>query len=119
MLSGLMVLHFYYWGAEPIHRSNGRLAAKTDKEARVGIITAGFPVKLLITVHLDRYWGIAALYYVFAEENAGSIRWMATRSFPAWYSCAKWSAPAGIAGLVGLVAAGVFGAILSSMSTPC
>ncbi len=41
MLSGLMVLHFYYWGANQFIVQRA-LAAKTDKEARVGIITAGF-----------------------------------------------------------------------------
>ncbi|SVC14322.1 uncharacterized protein METZ01_LOCUS267176, partial [marine metagenome] len=38
MLSGLMVLHFYYWGANQFIVQRA-LAAKSDKEARVGIIT--------------------------------------------------------------------------------
>ena len=41
MLSGLMVLHFFYWGTNQFIVQRA-LSARTDKEARIGIITAGF-----------------------------------------------------------------------------
>ena len=110
MLSGLMVLHFYYWGANQFIVQRA-LAAKTDKEARVGIITAGF-VKLLIPF-ISIGTGIAA-YYVFAERMPG-VRVDGDTAFPLLLR--EVVAPAGIAGLVGLVAAGLIGAILSSVDS--
>ena len=110
MLSGLMVLHFYYWGANQFIVQRA-LAAKTDKEARVGIITAGF-VKLLIPF-ISIGTGIAA-YYVFAERMPG-VAVDGDTAFPLLLR--EVVAPAGIAGLVGLVAAGLIGAILSSVDS--
>jgi SSS family solute:Na+ symporter len=110
MLSGLMVLHFYYWGANQFIVQRA-LAAKTDKEARVGIITAGF-VKLLIPF-ISIGTGIAA-YYVFAERMPG-VAVDGDTAFPLLLR--EVVAPAGISGLVGLVAAGLIGAILSSVDS--
>jgi len=110
MLSGLMVLHFYYWGANQFIVQRA-LAAKSDKEARVGIITAGF-VKLLIPF-ISIGTGIAA-YYVFAERMPG-VQVDGDTAFPLLLR--EVVAPAGIAGLVGLVAAGLIGAILSSVDS--
>jgi SSS family solute:Na+ symporter len=110
MLSGLMVLHFYYWGANQFIVQRA-LAAKSDKEARVGIITAGF-VKLLIPF-ISIGTGIAA-YYVFAERMPG-VAVDGDTAFPLLLR--EVVAPAGIAGLVGLVAAGLIGAILSSVDS--
>ena len=110
MLSGLMVLHFYYWGANQFIVQRA-LAAKTDKEARVGIITAGF-VKLLIPF-ISIGTGIAA-YYVFAERMPG-VQVDGDTAFPLLLR--EVVAPAGVAGLVGLVAAGLIGAILSSVDS--
>ncbi len=110
MLSGLMVLHFYYWGANQFIVQRA-LAAKTDKEARVGIITAGF-VKLLIPF-ISIGTGIAA-FYVFAERMPG-VQVDGDTAFPLLLR--EVVAPAGIAGLVGLVAAGLIGAILSSVDS--
>ena len=110
MLSGLMVLHFYYWGANQFIVQRA-LAAKSDKEARMGIITAGF-VKLLIPF-ISIGTGIAA-YYVFAERMPG-VQVDGDTAFPLLLR--EVVAPAGIAGLVGLVAAGLIGAILSSVDS--
>ena len=110
MLSGLMVLHFYYWGANQFIVQRA-LAAKTDKEARVGIITAGF-VKLLIPF-ISIGTGIAA-YYVFAERMPG-VQVDGDTAFPLLLR--EVVAPAGIAGLVGLVAAGLIGASLASVDS--
>ena len=110
MLSGLMVLHFYYWGANQFIVQRA-LAAKSDKEARVGIITAGF-VKLLIPF-ISIGTGIAA-YYVFAERMPG-VQVAGDTAFPLLLR--EVVAPVGISGLVGLVAAGLIGAILSSVDS--
>ena len=110
MLSGLMVLHFYYWGANQFIVQRA-LAAKTDKEARAGIITAGF-VKLLIPF-ISIGTGIAA-YYIFADRMPG-VQVDGDTAFPLLLR--EVVAPAGVAGLVGLVAAGLIGAILSSVDS--
>jgi SSS family solute:Na+ symporter len=110
MLSGLMVLHFYYWGANQFIVQRA-LAAKSDKEARMGIITAGF-LKLLIPF-ISIGTGIAA-YYVFASKMPG-VQVDGDTAFPLLLR--EVVAPAGIAGLVGLVAAGLIGAILSSVDS--
>ena len=110
MLSGLMILHFYYWGANQFIVQRA-LAAKSDKEARVGIITAGF-VKLLIPF-ISIGTGIAA-YYVFSKKLPG-VAIDGDTAFPLLLR--EVVAPAGIAGLVGLVAAGLIGAILSSVDS--
>ena len=64
MLSGLMVLHFFT--GEPISSSSRALSARSDKEARIGIITAGF-FKLLIPF-FSIGTGIAA-FYLFEKNN--------------------------------------------------
>jgi len=110
MLSGLLVLHFYYWGANQFIVQRA-LAAKSDKEARIGIITAGF-VKLLIPF-ISIGTGIAA-YYVFSKKLPG-VAIDGDTAFPLLLR--EVVAPAGIAGLVGLVAAGLIGAILSSVDS--
>ena len=110
MLSGLMILHFYYWGANQFIVQRA-LAAKSDKEARIGIITAGF-VKLLIPF-ISIGTGIAA-YYVFSEKLPG-VSIDGDTAFPLLLR--EVVAPAGVAGLVGLVAAGLIGAILSSVDS--
>ena len=70
-MTGLMVLHFYYWGANQfiVQRT---LAARSDSEARLGIISAGF-FKLLIPF-FSIGCGIAAWYYYAGE--GGSLRRM-------------------------------------------
>ena len=57
VLSGLLVLHFYYWGTNQFIVQRA-LAARTEREARIGIIGAGF-FKLLIPF-LSIGTGIAA-----------------------------------------------------------
>lgn len=107
VLSGLMVLHFYYWGTNQFIVQRA-LSARSDREARMGIITAGF-FKLLIPF-FSIGTGIAA-YYFFAErkmvvaQDAVFIRIMTELIVPFGF------------GLVGFIAAGVFGAILSSLDS--
>ncbi len=107
VLSGLMVLHFYYWGTNQFIVQRA-LAARSDREARLGIITAGF-FKLLIPF-LSIGGGIAA-YYLFRERG------MEVAQDAAFTVLLKEIvAPVGF-GVVGLVAAGLIGAILSSIDS--
>ena len=109
VLSGLLVLHFYYWGTNQFIVQRA-LAARTEREARIGIIGAGF-FKLLIPF-LSIGTGIAA-YYLFSERMPG-VAVDGDTAFPLLMR--EIVAQAG-AGLVGLVAAGLIGAILSSVDS--
>ena len=109
VLSGLLILHFYYWGTNQFIVQRA-LAAKTDREARIGIIGAGF-FKLLIPF-ISIGTGIAA-YYLFSDRMPGVVVDGDT-AFPLLMR--EVVAKAG-AGLVGLVAAGLIGAILSSVDS--
>ncbi|MCZ6795584.1 MAG: sodium/solute symporter [Planctomycetota bacterium] len=107
VLSGLMVLHFFYWGTNQFIVQRA-LAARDDRQARLGIITAGF-FKLLIPF-FSIGTGIAA-YYLFTERGM-------TVDQDAVFTklLTELVAPVGF-GLVGLVAAGMIGAILSSLDS--
>ena len=110
MLSGVLVLHFYYWGANQFIVQRA-LAARSLKDARTGIITAGF-VKLLIPF-ISIGTGIAA-YYLFQQLMPG-VQLAGDTAFPMLMR--EVVAPLAIPGLVGLVAAGLIGAILSSVDS--
>tara|TARA_B100000886_G_scaffold166973_1_gene114129 strand:- start:14477 stop:16567 length:2091 start_codon:yes stop_codon:yes gene_type:complete len=107
VLSGLMVLHFYYWGTNQFIVQRA-LSATTDKEAKMGIIAAGF-FKLLIPF-FSIGTGIAA-FYLFKDRNlevaqdAVFIKLLTELISPLGF------------GLVGLIAAGMIGAILSSLDS--
>ena len=107
VLTGLMVLHFYYWGTNQFIVQRA-LSARSDKEARIGILAAGF-FKLLIPF-FSIGTGIAA-YYLFKDRNlevaqdAVFIKLLTELISPLGY------------GLVGLIAAGMIGAILSSLDS--
>ena len=110
VLTGLMVLHFYYWGANQFIVQRA-LAARSLKDARTGIITAGF-FKLLIPF-ISIGTGIAA-YYLFQQLMPG-VQLAADTAFPMLMR--EVVAPLAVPGLVGLVAAGLIGAILSSVDS--
>ena len=110
MLSGVLVLHFYYWGANQFIVQRA-LAARSLKDARTGIITAGF-VKLLIPF-ISIGTGIAA-YYLFQQLMPG-VQLAGDTAFPMLMR--EVVAPLAVPGLVGLVAAGLIGAILSSVDS--
>jgi SSS family solute:Na+ symporter len=107
MLSGLMVLHFYYWGTNQFIVQRA-LAARSDKEARMGIIVAGF-LKLLIPF-MSIGVGIAAHYLFQARGLNVSQDAVFTELMK------RLVAPVGF-GLVGIVSAGLIGAILSSLDS--
>jgi SSS family solute:Na+ symporter len=110
MLSGLLVLHIYYWGANQFIVQRA-LAARSLKDARAGIITAGFFKLLIPFVSIGT--GIAA-YYLFQKQMPG-VHLAADTAFPMLVR--EVVAPLAIPGLVGLVAAGLIGAILSSVDS--
>lgn len=107
MLSGLMVLHFFYWGTNQFIVQRA-LSARSDREARIGIITAGF-FKLLIPF-FSIGTGIAA-FYLFKKNN------MIVASDDVFITLlTQYVKPVGY-GVLGLVAAGLIGAILSTVDS--
>jgi solute:Na+ symporter, SSS family len=107
VLSGLMVLHFYYWGTNQFIVQRA-LSAKSDKEARTGIIVAGF-FKLLIPF-FSIGTGMAA-FYLFKDRGIDVAQDAVFMKL-----LTELIAPIGF-GLVGLIAAGMIGAILSSLDS--
>lgn len=109
MLTGLMILHFNYWGTNQyiVQRA---LSARSDRDARIGIITAGF-FKLTIPF-LSIGTGVAA-FYLFSQRFEG-MTFDGDTAFPMLLR--QVVAPVG-AGVVGIVAAGLVGAILSSIDS--
>ena len=105
MLSGLMVLHLYYWGTNQfiVQRT---LGARSDWDARMGTITAGF-FKLLIPF-LCIVPGMAAGYILAIDP--------ATESDTAFAGLTRELLPAGY-GLVGVVMAGLVAGILSTIDS--
>jgi len=105
VLSGLMVLHLYYWGTNQfiVQRT---LGARSNWDARMGTITAGF-FKLLIPF-LCIVPGMAAGYILAIDP--------ATESDTAFAGLTRTLLPQGY-GLVGLVMAGLVAGILSTIDS--
>ncbi|MBA63747.1 MAG: hypothetical protein CMJ76_15440 [Planctomycetaceae bacterium] len=112
VLTGLMFMHCFYWGTNQFIVQRA-LGAVSDKEARVGIIAAGF-LKLLIPF-FSIGTGVCAYFLLTNEDGAAAVDGIAPDTiFP--YLVNRYLAPIGL-GLIGLVAAGVIGAILSSIDS--
>ncbi len=109
VLSGLMALHFFYWGTNQFIVQRA-LGAVSDAEARRGIVAAGM-LKLLIPF-FSIAAGVAA-YYLLAERFPGHSIDQDTVFTELTKMLVAPLAP----GLVGLVAAGLIGAILSSIDS--
>jgi solute:Na+ symporter, SSS family len=108
IFTGLLAMHCFYWGTNQFIVQRA-LGARSDSDARLGIIAAGF-LKLLIPFFA--IGGGVAAYYIFqAKGTAGSIAPDA-----AFSELVKLVIPAGV-GLIGLIAAGLIGAILSSIDS--
>jgi SSS family solute:Na+ symporter len=105
VLSGLMVMHMYYWGTNQfiVQRT---LGARSDWDARMGTITAGF-FKLLIPF-LCIVPGMAAGYILAIDP--------ATESDTAFAGLTRTLLPPGY-GLVGVVMAGLVAGILSTIDS--
>ncbi len=108
VLTGLMAMHFFYWGTNQFIVQRA-LGAQSDAEARLGIVTAGF-LKLLIPF-FSICGGVAA-FYLFRRELPGQK----IDSDAVFTQLVLLIIPAGY-GIVGLISAGVIGAILSSVDS--
>jgi SSS family solute:Na+ symporter len=108
VFTGLMLMHFFYWGTNQFIVQRA-LAAQSDKQARVGIIFAGY-LKLLIPFFAIAA-GVAAVY-LFRQQRPG----VKIAPDTAFTEVVKLVVPLGF-GLVGLIAAGLIGAILSSIDS--
>ena len=107
VLTGLMAMHCYYWGTNQFIVQRA-LSARSDRDARLGIVAAGF-LKLLIPFFAIGT-GVAA-FYLFREKVAREIP-----PDTAFTELVKLVVPIG-SGIVGLIMAGVIGAILSSIDS--
>ena len=107
MLSGLLLLHFYYWGTNQFIVQRA-LSARSDGDAKLGIIVAGF-FKLLIPF-FSIGTGIAAFYLFERRGMAVAQDAVFTTLLTELVAPIGW-------GLLGLVAAGMIGAILSSLDS--
>ena len=107
VLTGLIFMHCFYWGTNQFIVQRA-LGARSDGEARLGIIAAGF-LKLLIPFFAIAA-GIAG-YYLITDRVEHAVAPDA-----AFAELVKLVVPAGV-GLVGIVAAGLIGAILSSIDS--
>jgi solute:Na+ symporter, SSS family len=105
VLSGLMVLHLYYWGTNQFIAQR-TLGARSDWDARMGTIVAGF-FKLLIPF-LCIVPGMAAGYILNIDP--------ATESDTAFAGLTRELLPSGY-GLVGVVMAGLVAGILSTIDS--
>jgi len=108
VLTGLIFMHCFYWGTNQFIVQRA-LAARSDAEARLGIIAAGF-LKLLIPFFAIAA-GIAGYYLLITDRVEHAVAPDA-----AFAELVKLVVPAGV-GLVGIVAAGLIGAILSSIDS--
>lgn len=107
VLIGLIILHFNYWGTNQFIVQRA-ISARSDKAARTGIIVAGF-LKLMIPFYSVGA-GIAAYYLLQKRELIVDPDAVFTTLL------AELVAPVGF-GLLGIVAAGLMGAILSSIDS--
>jgi len=105
VMTGLMVLHFYYWGTNQFMVQRA-LGAKTGWDGRMGIIVAGF-FKLLIPF-LCIVPGMAAGFILTIDAS--------TQSDTTFAALTRTLVPTGY-GLVGLVMAGLVGGILSTIDS--
>ncbi len=108
VFTGLMFMHCFYWGTNQFIVQRA-LGARSDREARIGIIFAGF-LKLLIPFFAVAT-GVASVY-LFRQELPGQ----AIDPDAAFTELVKLTIPIGW-GIIGVIAAGLIGAILSSIDS--
>ena len=106
--TGLMAMHCFYWGTNQFIVQRA-LGARSDAEGRAGIVAAGF-LKLLIPFFAVGA-GVAA-FYLFRMERPNQ----AIDPDAAFSELVKLVVPIG-KGIIGLIAAGLIGAILSSIDS--
>jgi len=109
VFTGLMAMHFFYWGTNQFIAQRA-LGARSDREARLGIVAAGF-LKLLIPFFAIGT-GVAAVYLF--REKFPDVNIAPDTAFPELVKLVV--KPFGW-GLIGLISAGLIGAILSSIDS--
>ncbi|MEO1997816.1 MAG: sodium/solute symporter, partial [Planctomycetaceae bacterium] len=108
VFTGLLAMHCFYWGTNQFIVQRA-LAARSDRDAQLGIVAAGF-LKLLIPFFAIGT-GVAA-FYLFDEHRPGQTVDPDT-AFPV---LVQMVVPVGY-GVIGLISAGLIGAILSSIDS--
>ena len=108
VLTGLFAMHCFYWGTNQFIVQRA-LGARSDADARLGIISAGF-LKLLIPFFAIAP-GVAAFYLFRRDMPDRTVSPDAV--FP---ELVRLVIPAGY-GLIGIIGAGLIGAILSSIDS--
>jgi len=106
VFTGLLALHCFYWGTNQFIVQRA-LGARSDAQARMGIVAAGY-LKLLIPFFAIGT-GVAAFYLFEAEQ-------LSVDPDAAFPELVKLVIPIGT-GIVGLISAGLIGAILSSIDS--
>ena len=112
VLSGLVIIHIFYWSTNQFIAQRA-LAAKSEFDARMGILAAGF-LKLLIPF-VSIATGVAAGLLFDASLARGEISALPLPD-DAFPLLVQMVVPAGY-GLVGIITAGLIGAILSSIDS--
>jgi len=108
VFTGLLAMHCFYWGTNQFIVQRA-LGARSDRDAQLGIVAAGF-LKLLIPFFAIGT-GVAA-FYLFDEHRPGQTVDPDT-AFPV---LVQMVVPVGY-GIIGLISAGLIGAILSSIDS--
>ena len=108
ILIGLKAMDFYYWGTNQFIVQRA-LAARSDRDARLGIVAAGY---LKLTIPFFAIGTGVAAYYLF-QVRLPDRTIASDAAFPELVNLVV---PLGY-GIVGLIAAGVIGAILSSIDS--
>ncbi|MDE0103665.1 MAG: sodium/solute symporter [Bryobacterales bacterium] len=112
VFTGLMIIHIFYWSTNQFIAQRA-LAAKSEYHARMGILAAGF-LKLLIPF-VSIATGVAAGLLFESRLATGELDALPLPD-DAFPLLVQMIVPAGY-GLVGLITAGLIGAILSSIDS--
>ena len=112
VFTGLLIIHIFYWSTNQFIAQRA-LAARSKYDARMGILAAGF-LKLLIPF-VSIATGVAAGFLFESRMARGEL---AALPLPddAFPLLVQMIVPAGY-GLVGIITAGLIGAILSSIDS--
>ena len=112
VFTGLLIIHIFYWSTNQFIAQRA-LAARSEFDARMGIIAAGF-LKLLIPF-VSIATGVAAGFLFESRLAAGELSALPLPD-DAFPLLVQMIVPAGY-GLVGIITAGLIGAILSSIDS--
>ena len=112
VFSGLLLMHFFYWGTNQFIAQRA-LAARSDFDARMGLVTAGFLKLLIPFVSISA--GIAAGHLFQQRLVTGELAAL-PQPDDAFPLLVRLVVPAGY-GLMGLITAGLIGAILSTIDS--